>query len=491
MALKMGGNRIPEWGESMQQDKAIVDKVLKDIPVSIFDDIPLPINCVDENGVIIIMNKAFIEYYGEPSFKSFIGKKLTEFDHSTRLPIILKNGIPEIGMRHRFATGKVVTVDRIPILESGKIIGGIGIIVPDDIENMPQASQIRQSIIQAIRPDWKPTFETRSLLNNSRYRIDDIISKSSVINHFKKRAESFAAIDLPVLISGESGVGKELFAHSVHHLSARADKPFVSINCSAIPETLLESELFGYESGAFTGASKDGKKGKFEMAHGGTIFLDEIGDLPLQMQAKLLRVLQENQIEKIGNPETIDIDVRVIAATNHNLLDSIKNQQFRSDLYYRLNVLNLNVPPLRDRKEDIPLLIEHFRSLFFQKTGIYKDINDDVFQILESYYWPGNVRELKNIVFRLLVIAEGDRVTKDLVPEEIISEIMNGMTKQVSVDEIEKPDVTLSHILKDIEAKVIHDTLLICGQNKSKAADMLGIQRMTLYRKLKELGIES
>jgi DNA-binding NtrC family response regulator len=154
-------------------------------------------------------------------------------------------------------------------------------------------------------------------------------------------------------------------------------------------------------------------------------------------------------------------------------------------------VLNLNVPPLRDRKEDIPLLIEHFRSLFFQKTGIYKDINDDVFQILESYYWPGNVRELKNIVFRLLVIAEGDRVTKDLVPEEIISEIMNGMTKQVSVDEIEKPDVTLSHILKDIEAKVIHDTLLICGQNKSKAADMLGIQRMTLYRKLKELGIES
>ncbi len=227
------------------------------------------------------------------------------------------------------------------------------------------------------------------------------------------------------------------------------------------------------------------------MAHGGTIFLDEIGDLPLQMQAKLLRVLQENQIEKIGNPETIDIDVRVIAATNHNLLDSIKNQQFRSDLYYRLNVLNLNVPPLRDRKEDIPLLIEHFRSLFFQKTGIYKDISDDVFQILESYCWPGNVRELKNIVFRLLVIAEGDTVTKDLVPEEIISEIMSGMTNQVAVDEIEKPDVTLNHILKDIEAKVIHDTLLICGQNKSKAADMLGIQRMTLYRKLKELGIES
>ncbi len=209
MALKMGGNRIPGWGEPMKQEKAIVNKVLKDIPVSIFDDIPLPINCVDENGVIVIMNKAFIEYYGEPSFKSFIGKRLTEFDHSTRLPIILKNGIPEIGMKHRFATGKVVTVDRIPILESGKIIGGIGIIVPDDIENMPQASQIRQSIIQAIRPDWKPTFETRSLLNNSRYRIDDIISKSSVINHFKKRAESFAVIDLPVLISGESGVGKE------------------------------------------------------------------------------------------------------------------------------------------------------------------------------------------------------------------------------------------------------------------------------------------
>ncbi len=475
----------------MSQEKDIVVKVLKDLPASIFDDIPLPINCVDENGVIVIMNKAFIDYYGEPSFKSFIGKKLSAFDHSTRLPIILENGIPEIGMKHRFATGKTVTVDRIPIMDGNKIIGGIGIIVPEDIENMPQASQIRNSIIQAIRPDWKPTFETRSLLNNSRYRIDDIISKSSVIRHFKKRAESFAAIDLPVLISGESGVGKELFAHSVHQLSDRANKPFISINCSAIPETLLESELFGYESGAFTGASKDGKKGKFEMAHGGTIFLDEIGDLPLKMQAKLLRVLQESQIEKIGNPETIDIDVRVIAATNHNLLESIKNHEFRSDLYYRLNVLNLNVPPLRDRKEDIPLLIEHFRSLFFQKTGIYKNISEDVFQILENYHWPGNVRELKNIVFRLMVIAEGDTVTRDIVPDEIISEIMTGIAEGIDVEGIEKPDVTLNHILKNIEAKVIQDTLVICGQNKSRAADMLGIQRMTLYRKLKELGLEA
>lgn len=234
------------------------------------------------------------------------------------------------------------------------------------------------------------------------------------------------------------------------------------------------------------------KKGKFELAHGGTIFLDEIGDLPLKMQAKLLRVLQENQIEKIGNPEIIDIDVRVVAATNHNLLDSIKEQQFRSDLYYRLNVLNLNVPPLRDRKEDISLLIEHFRSLFFQKTGIYKEIKKDVFfQLLESYHWPGNVRELKNIVFRLMVIAEDDVITKELVPEEIINEIMTGIADNIHVDEIEKPNVTLNYILKDIETKVIQDTLVICGQNKSKAADMLGIQRMTLYRKLKELEIDS
>ncbi len=438
----------------MDQDKVLVDKVLKSIPASIFDEIPLPINFVDKDGVIIIMNKAFINYYGDSDLKKYIGQKLSDFDHSTRFPIILKNGIPEIGMKHRFASGKIATVDRIPIIDGGKIIGGAGIIVPDDIENMPQATQIRQSLIQAIRPEWKPTNETRNLVSTSRYSIDDIISQSGVINHFKKRAKSFAAIDLPVLISGESGVGKELFAHSIHELSARAEKPFVSINCSAIPETLLESELFGYESGAFTGASRDGKKGKFELAHGGTIFLDEIGDLPLKMQAKLLRVLQENQIEKIGNPEIIDIDVRVVAATNHNLLDSIKEQQFRSDLYYRLNVLNLNVPPLRDRKEDISLLIEHFRSLFFQKTGIYKEIKKDVFQLLESYHWPGNVRELKNIVFRLMVIAEDDVITKELVPEEIINEIMTGIADNIHVDEIEKPNVTLNYILKDIETKV-------------------------------------
>jgi len=475
----------------MSQDKTKMDKILKYIPESIFDEIPLPINFVDQDGVILIMNRAFIEFYKNPDLVNWIGHKLSDFDHSTRFPIILKNGIPEIGVKHRFASGQVATVDRVPIVDAGKIIGGAGIIVPDDINNMPYASQIRSSIIQAIRPEWRSTEGKNQSRSTAKYSIDDIISQSSVVHHFKKRAKSFAGIDLPVLISGESGVGKELFAHSIHQLSDRSDKPFISINCSAIPETLLESELFGYESGAFTGASRDGKKGKFEMAHGGTIFLDEIGDLPLNMQAKMLRVLQESQIEKIGNPNSVDIDVRIVAATNHNLLDSIKDQKFRSDLYYRLNVLNLNIPPLRDRTEDIPLLIEHFRSLFFQKTGIYKDIDKDVYQLLESYQWPGNVRELKNIIFRLMVIAETESITKDLIPEEIISEIMTGFADGVQVDVIEKPDVTLSHILKDIEMKVIQDTLTICGQNKSKAADMLGIQRMTLYRKMKELGIES
>ncbi|SMP40929.1 sigma-54 interaction domain-containing protein [Anoxynatronum buryatiense] len=463
-----------------------LEKLFQDIPKSLFDELPLPINIVDENGIVVVMNQAFLNFYGAPDFKNALGRPLLEFDHTTRLPIVLKTGIPEVGIPHHFATGKVAVVDRIPIFDGDQVIGAAGMVVIEGLESHENAKRIRESIIQSIRPDWDDNTDQRNS-SGAKYHFDHIITQSPLIKHFKDRARSFAATDLPVLITGESGVGKELFAQSIHHHSDRRSKPFVSINCAAIPETLLESELFGYEAGAFTGASRKGKLGKFELANHGTLFLDEIGDLPLSMQSKLLRVLQENQVERIGGNEVKSINVRVISATNRNLHDKIKTQEFRSDLYYRLNVLNLNIPALRERVEDIELLIEHFSSLFYQKTGIYRKFSPEVIRLLSRYPWPGNIRELENIVCRIIVIAEGEIIGKELIPEEILQDILGGLADSNDTAEMlgSQPHNSLAEIIKRIEVKIIEDTLEICDNNKSKAAELLGIDRMTLYRKLK------
>ncbi|MDF2883795.1 MAG: PspF2, partial [Clostridiaceae bacterium] len=235
----------------------------------------------------------------------------------------------------------------------------------------------------------------------AKYKFEDIFTVSDCGKKCIETAKNYSKNDFSVLLTGESGVGKELFAHSIHNESNRKEGPFISVNCAAIPENLIEAELFGYEAGAFTGANKDGRIGKFELANGGTIFLDEIGDLPLSMQAKLLRVLQENEMVRIGGNHIISLDLKVIAATNCNLEEKIKEGNFREDLYYRLNVLNLNIPPLRQRKEDIPLLIDNFITKLYQKCGIYKKFSDESINVLTNYYWPGNIRELKNIVERI------------------------------------------------------------------------------------------
>ncbi|MTI69106.1 MAG: AAA family ATPase [Firmicutes bacterium] len=466
------------------QDK--VDMFFKQIPSSLFNKLPLPINFVDTDCRVIVMNQAFLNYLETPLSK-VVGKPLCDIDHTTRLPIVLQTGIPEIGHKHKFANGKEAIVDRIPIFDGEKVIGAAGIIVLDDIASISSANNIRNSIINSINPTRNNKLSKHSNLK-SKYSFDDIITQSSLIKHFKTRAQSFAQTDLPVLITGESGVGKELFAHAIHNSSKRMIEPFVSINCAAIPETLLESELFGYEGGSFTGANKSGKIGKFELAQGGTIFLDEIGDLPINMQSKLLRALQENQIEKIGSNKIINIDVRVIAATNHDLLKKVQEKKFRADLYYRLNVLNLNIPSLRERPEDIPLLLEHFRTSFYQKNGIEKNFSNEVISILSNYDWPGNVRELKNIVSRLMVISSGEEVSKSSIPDDILKNNFKNIANSYHTTDLLSKKISLNNILKDIERKIIEDTLKICDNNKSKAAEMLDIKRMTLYRKLKSHG---
>lgn len=315
--------------------------------------------------------------------------------------------------------------------------------------------------------------------NNFRYY--GIIGKSRKMQNLLSNIDKFANSKATVLITGESGVGKEIFAHLIHKRSGRKDENFVIINCGAIPENLIESELFGYEKGSFTGAGQL-KAGKFEQAHRGTIFLDEIGELPLHLQVKFLRVLQEKQVQRIGSIENINIDVRVIAATNKDLAEEVRKGSFREDLFYRLNVINMEIPPLRERKEDIPLLAEYFLEQFSSEYGKgLKMIDIEAMNFLLQQKWEGNIRELRNVIERAVAIAdEKDEVLsmKYLPGDMLESNIETSSTKDNY------------STIRELEKTLIMNTLRKVGCNKSKAAEYLGIKRQTLYNKLKEYDIK-
>jgi DNA-binding NtrC family response regulator len=315
---------------------------------------------------------------------------------------------------------------------------------------------------------------------------DTIVGMSPPIQRLKELITHIAPTDATVLIYGESGTGKELVARAIHKASRRADKPMIKVSCAALPESLLESELFGYEKGAFTGAYTR-KPGKFELANGGTFFLDEIGDMSPSMQVKLLRVLQEKEFERLGGTKTIKVDVRIIAATNRNLREAIREKVFREDLFYRLSVIPIALPPLRNRKEDIPLLCEHFiQKLNKRMPKKIKGISDEAMKKLMEYDWPGNVRELENTIERAFILAKKDII----LPENLVLE---GIPINVPVSEqslqafgaMKLPDKSL----RSVEKFHIRAVLEECGWNKSKAASILGIDRKTLQNKIKLYGI--
>ena len=314
------------------------------------------------------------------------------------------------------------------------------------------------------------------------YTFDDIYGESDVIRQIKAYARQIAPSESTVLIQGESGTGKELFARAIHSSSRRAAYPFVPINCAAIPETLLESELFGYDEGAFSGAKKGGKPGKFELANGGTIFLDEIGDMPLHMQAKMLRVLQAQSIERVGGVRSIPIDVRVIAATNQDLEQLVKAGQFRSDLFFRLNVMPLHVPPLRNRKTDILILAQCFLAKYNNKNRKDLDgLTGEASDLLMAYYWPGNVRELENAIEYAVNVEKTTTIQATSLPSNISNR-----------GRIHSEKAFLAGRLREYEKLIIKETLASCGNKgngKKLAAKELGISVPTLYRRIKELGI--
>lgn len=317
---------------------------------------------------------------------------------------------------------------------------------------------------------------------------EELIGRSPAMIEVFKQIGKFADTDYTVLIVGETGTGKELVAGALHRNSRRRNGPFVRINCAAIPENLLESELFGYEKGAFTGAVSR-KIGKFELAEGGTLFLDEIGELPLSMQAKLLRVLQVKEFERVGGTKTIKLNARIIAATNRDLVRMVKEGTFREDLYYRLNVVTIHVPPLRERKEDIPLLAEHFLRRAAAELGkAVQGFSPEAIKLLEAYDWPGNVRELRNVCERAVVLAQGPLV----LPEDLPLTLRQPEELGLGEGEIElrlRSGQTLAEILHDVERTVILKALREHNYNRTRTAQALGISRRTLHLKLKEYGL--
>lgn len=424
----------------------------------------------DSDGNIIAANRKAAEIL-QFDQKNAVGKKIEKLSGAVskaQLKDIEKrtSGIYEI-------MGSKVLVDRMPISIGGSKAGYVLRMKKTD-EILSDDSRVRSILAK------------RGL--QARYTLDDIKGGSEAIKRLKSQAEHYAKTDSTVLITGESGSGKELFAQSVHNASFRKGRPFLAINCSAFSPNLLESELFGYVAGAFTGARREGKIGVFELAHTGTIFLDEIGDMDPGVQARILRVIQEKEIMRVGDDKIISVDVRVIAATNKNLFEEVLKGNFREDLYYRLNVLNLNIPPLRERKEDIKELALSSLSDINQKLGCsITGIDKNVLEKLTCYQWHGNIRELNSFIEKMTAIVRSGRITMDNA-EDIFREmdIQNRIYRNFYSENIVDKENMNVMTLKDAEDMLIDSALRECGNNRTKAAEKLGIDRTTLARRLKK-----
>lgn len=424
----------------------------------------------DQEGKVVYVNEANERITGMDNDK-ILGKKVTDVVPNTSLMDVLQSGKEKIGVKTK-VNDKYVYSNIVPIHEKGKLIGSISIFLDiTEIENLTHELHEAQKQIDSLSKQLSGFIGDK----------DFIVGKNPKMQRIFKLSKRAATVISNVLITGESGTGKEVVARFIHNSSPRRDKPFVTVNCGAIPETLLESELFGYDPGAFTGAHSKGKIGLFEKANKGTIFLDEIGDMPFSLQVKLLTVLQDKEIRRLGSENKIKLDVRVISATNKPLEEMVKKGTFRDDLYYRLNVIHIDIPPLRERKEDIPIYV---KSLLKKLSGTLnkkvKNVTPAAMKRLMTYHFPGNIRELENILEKSLVIDDDGIIDIDDLPQFLN---LNPQKNGFYIDfDSEWPS------LKDMERTIIERTL-IAYPNKTEAANVLGISRATLYRKIREMNL--
>ena len=435
-------------------------------------------------GMIVVDTQGHVAFMDKPTEKLFglspggaKGRPFADFFKDLGLLEVLKTGAPQIGQIQEIGGQKKV-VTRFPIIKDGQIIGAVGKIVFHELEAIKELSaKIREleTRISKYKEDLKS-------INRATYTFDNILGGSKSIMKAKEIARRIAPTDSTILLVGESGTGKELFAHGIHQASLRSKGPFVRVNCPSIPFDLAESELFGYEKGAFTGANKFGQKGKFDFASGGTIFLDEISSMPLTIQAKLLRVIQEKEIQPLGSTTTKKVDFRLVAATNVDLSDLIRKGSFRADLYYRLSSVPVHIPPLRKRREDIPLIVNTLLPSINQK------LNADVHSIapeallqLVSYDWPGNIRELFNVMEQGILNAYP---ATEISPQNLPEFLRNAVSSHTI------RDVGINSTVAEAERKAIVQALEVTRGNKRKASQMLGISRQGLYQKMGRLNIK-
>ncbi len=448
-----------------------------DLLFSLLDNSYESLILIDADGIIRFISKGN-EGFSSISVKDSVGRHITEVRPNTRLPRVIKTGKAEIG-RSMLLNQQNRIIARIPLFnKEGRIIGAMGKMMFMSLEKFKQLYERIHCLENQI--DYY-----KEELNQSygiSYTFDNIIGRSEAIMSCKALARKAAQSDASVLITGESGTGKELFAHSIHQISKRNKYNFVRVNCASIPSELIESELFGYEPGAFTGAAKKGKAGKFELADRGTIFLDEIGDMPPLLQVKLMRVLQEKEVERIGGKPK-NIDFRVISATNRDLNKMVTDKSFRLDLYYRLNVFVITLPPLRDMREDIPQIFHHFLDKLNRgNRQKITNVSREAMEALQNYSWPGNLRELRNIADRSMILCSGNTIQVEDLPISLREKPRASLCEELAGD-------SLKEIMENTEKKAILDALERAGNNREKASSILKIHRTGLYQKMKKYNI--
>ena len=481
----------------------ILNEALKNLISEAYEGIII----LDRNGYCQYTNKKHAKYLKIPQ-ESALNRHITDITDKKTADVfldVLRTGRPDLrGIVQ--AHGKEYVANRVPIKKGNDIIGAAGVILFD----IKEANLLNKKMIR-LENQLKFFIDQVKTLRSSKYSFDDIIGESNILKGTMKEAQRAATLDANVLISGGSGTGKELFAHAIHNQSLRKSGPFIKVNCSAVPKDLLEAELFGYAPGSFTGALKEGKKGKFELANKGSIFLDEIGDMPVEMQSSLLRVLQEKEVDRIGSTRSVKVDFRVIAATNRNLEERIKQGTFRPDLYYRLNVVRIELPALNKRKEDIPLLAQSFLKRKSEEVGgIDISVSSGALDLLQSFDYPGNVRELENIIEKVLSKMDIDilfekklNITRNHVAAVIHSEKFEEIKTILPPQKIIKPGdedtkhskyegiTNLKQIKRDQEIKALKKAIKLTDGNLTESAKMLGIHRTIIHRKIKAFNLNS
>ncbi|RSL31946.1 PAS domain-containing protein [Salibacterium salarium] len=446
----------------------ILENDRDDILDTIFGNVNHCIVIVNHQGFVSYMNDSYCDFL-EVDKRTVKGRHVTDVIENSRMHIVVETEKEETA-DIQYIRGNYMIAHRIPLRSDGKTVGALGMVLFRDTGEWLKLNSHIRDLFQELE-----TYRNQ-VKNEAVYSLHEIISSSPEILSLKNRIKKVAPGDVSILLRGESGTGKELFAHSIHQLSERNTKPFVKVNCAAIPEHLLESELFGYQDGAFTGAKKGGKPGKFQLADGGTLFLDEIGDMPLHAQVKILRVLHEGEVEALGAVQTQKVDVRIIAATNQSLEELIEAQKFREDLFYRINVVQIDIPPLRKRSDDLRVLAKYLLEKITERTGKrVTGFEPDVYDCFLKYNWPGNVRELENVIEAAVHLTNNEIVEMEDLPSQLQpdSYFLNHTN-------------TLKEIMEMTEKQTVQQALKKAGGDKIEAAQMLGIGKSSLYDKLKK-----